>query len=161
MDYLLLKEVHVACAIVSIAGFVARGALMLRESPLLQARFARIAPHVVDTVLLASAIALALQSGQYPFAQSWLTAKLLALFAYIALGAVALKRGRSKKIRAIAFALALVAALYIVCVALTRSPLGLPSVHSQATRASTIKAPAASRTQVAEVPATRALNTSA
>ena len=157
MDYLLLKEVHVACAIVSIAGFVARGGLMLRESPLLQARFARIAPHVVDTVLLASAIALALQSGQYPFAQSWLTAKLLALFAYIALGAVALKRGDF----GVAFALALVAALYIVCVALTRSPLGLPSVHSQATRASTIKAPAASRTQVAEVPATRALNTSA
>jgi uncharacterized membrane protein SirB2 len=125
MDYLLLKEVHVACAILSIAGFAARGALMLRESPLLQARFARIAPHVVDTVLLASAIALAWQSGQYPFAQDWLTAKLLALIAYIFLGTVALKRGRGKPVRATAFVLALGTALYIVSVALARDPLGI------------------------------------
>lgn len=160
MAYLLLKQVHIACAILSIAGFAARGVLMLRESPRLNARFVRMAPHVVDTVLLASAIGLAWQSGQYPFAQSWLTAKLLALIAYIVLGAVALKRGRSKRIRAIAFALALVAVLYIVSVALTRSPLGLPSLHSQATRASTIRAPATSSNHVVEVPATRALKTS-
>ena len=128
MGYLMLKQVHVACAILSISGFAARGVLMLRDSPLLQSRFARIAPHFVDTILLASAIALAWQSGQYPFAQNWLTAKLLAMIAYIALGSVALKRGRSKNIRAIAFALALVAVLYIVSVAFTRNPLGLPSL---------------------------------
>ena len=125
MVYLLLKQVHVACAFLSIAGFGARGVLMLRESPLLQSRFVRVAPHVVDTLLLASALAMAWLSGQYPFAQSWLTAKLLALVAYIILGTVALKRGRGKAVRAIAFALALGAALYIVCVALTRNPLFL------------------------------------
>lgn len=124
MDYLLLKQFHIACAILSIAGFAVRGALMLRESPLLRSRFARIAPHVVDTVLLASAVALAWQSGQYPFAQSWLTAKVFALVAYIFLGALALKRGRSKPLRAAAFALALTTVLYIVSVALTRNPLG-------------------------------------
>jgi uncharacterized membrane protein SirB2 len=122
MAYLLLKQVHVACAILSIAGFALRGALMLRGSPLLQARFARVAPHIVDTVLLASAIALAWQSGQYPFARSWLTAKLLALVAYIVLGTVALKRGRTEAERAAAFVLALGAVLYIVSVALTRNP---------------------------------------
>lgn len=124
MDYLLLKQIHVACAILSIGGFGARGVLMLRESPLLNARFVRVAPHVVDTALLASAIALAWLSGQYPFAQSWLTAKVLALLAYIALGMIALKLGRNRTVRAIAFASALAAMLYIFSVALTRNPLG-------------------------------------
>jgi len=127
MEYLLLKQVHVASAFLSIAGFAARGVLMLRDSRLLQSRFARIAPHVVDTVLLASAVALAWQSGQYPFVQSWLTAKVVALLAYIALGTVALKRGRTKTVRAIAFAAALAAALYIVAVALACNPLPFPS----------------------------------
>jgi uncharacterized membrane protein SirB2 len=120
--------VHVACAYLSIAGFALRGALMLGGSPLLQARFARVAPHVVDTLLLLSALAVAWLSGQYPFAQGWLTAKLLALIAYIALGTVALKRGRSKALRATAFVLALATVLYIVSVALTRSAYGFLSL---------------------------------
>ena len=124
MDYPALKFLHVACAVLSIAGFAARGVLMLRDSPLLASRWLRIAPHVVDTVLLASAIWLALLVGQYPFTHGWLTAKLLALVAYILFGTVALKRGRSKPVRATAFALALATVFYIVSVALTRNPLG-------------------------------------
>lgn len=124
MDYALLKLVHVGSAALSIAGFGVRGVLMLIESPWLRSRFARVAPHIVDTVLLASAIALSWLSGQFPFAQGWLTAKLLALVAYIILGGVALKRGRSRATRATAFALALLTVLYIVSVALTRSPAG-------------------------------------
>jgi uncharacterized membrane protein SirB2 len=124
VDYLLVKQVHVACAVLSVAGFALRGALMLRESALLQSRIARVAPHVVDTLLLVSAIALAWQSGQYPFAQSWLTAKLLALIAYIVLGTIALKRGRTRAARIVAFVLALATALYLFSVALTRRPAG-------------------------------------
>jgi uncharacterized membrane protein SirB2 len=128
VDYLLLKQVHVACAALSVVGFALRGALMLRDSVLLKSRLARVAPHVVDTLLLASAIALSWQSGQYPFAQSWLTAKLLALVAYIVLGTVALKRGRSKNVRTVAFYLALFVVLYIVSVAVTRDPAGFFSL---------------------------------
>ncbi len=97
---------------------------MLAGSPLLQARFVRIAPHVVDTVLLASAGWLAWFLGQYPFVHGWLTAKVLGLVAYIVLGSIALKRGRTKAVRAAAFAAALAAVLYVVSVALTRDPLG-------------------------------------
>jgi uncharacterized membrane protein SirB2 len=107
---------------VSIAGFFARGALMLRGSELLQARFVRIAPHVVDTLLLASALWLAWRIGQYPFVHGWVTAKVLALLAYIVLGSVALRRGRTRAVRTAAFATALAAAGYIVSVALTRDP---------------------------------------
>jgi len=122
--YLALKWVHIACAILSISGFALRGVLRLADSPLLVTRFARVAPHVVDTVLLASALWLAALIGRYPFIEGWLTAKVLALIAYIVLGTLALKRARGKAQRAAAFALALVAAAYIVSVALTRDPLG-------------------------------------
>lgn len=128
MEYVALKSVHVASAVLSIAGFAVRGMLMLRGSALLRARFARVAPHVVDTVLLASAVWLAWLTGQFPFREGWLTAKVLALFVYIALGSVALRPGRSQRARTVAFALALCTVLYIVSVALTRDPAAPLSV---------------------------------
>lgn len=121
--YLLVKYVHAGSVALSIAGFIARGALMLAGSPLLQARFVRVAPHVVDTVLLASAAWLAWMLQQYPFVHGWLTAKVLGLLAYIVLGAIALRRGRTMAVRATALAGALLAAGYVVAVALTKNPL--------------------------------------
>jgi uncharacterized membrane protein SirB2 len=93
---------------------------MFADSPLLRLRFVRIAPHVVDTLLLASAVWLAWFLGQVPFVHGWITAKVLALVAYIVLGTIALRRGRSRAVRAAAFGAALAAAAYIVAVALTR-----------------------------------------
>ena len=125
-DYAILKTIHVACAALSITGYVLRGSLMLGDSALLHARWVRIVPHVVDTLLLASAIALALMLRQYPLAQDWLTAKVAALVAYIVVGAVGLRYGRTKKVRTIAFVGAVLIFGYIVAVALTRNPaLGL------------------------------------
>jgi uncharacterized membrane protein SirB2 len=118
--YLAVWSLHVGCAALSIAGFAARGALMLADSPWLRARFVRVAPHVVDTALLASAVWLAWFLGQIPFVNAWVTAKVLALLAYIVLGTIALRRGRSKAARGAAFAAALAVAAYIVAVALTR-----------------------------------------
>jgi uncharacterized membrane protein SirB2 len=122
--YLFVKSLHVGSAALSICGFAIRGVLMLRGSRLLQNRLVRVAPHVVDTVLLASAIWLAWAIGQAPFVHGWLTAKLLALVAYIALGSLALRPGRPPAVRAAAFAGALATAAYIVVVALTRDPRG-------------------------------------
>ena len=118
----ILQTVHVGSAMLSITGFVLRGVWMLQDSPLLRARATRILPHVVDTVLLLSAIALALRIAQYPFVHAWLSAKVLALLAYIVLGSVALKYGRSRRVRALSYGMALGEFLYIVAVAITRSP---------------------------------------
>ncbi len=123
MDYALLKAVHLACVGATFALFFGRGVLMLADSPLLRTRLLRVAPHVIDTLLLASAIWMAVASRQYPFVEGWLTAKLIALLAYIGLGAIALSHGRTKRIRTIAWLLALAVFGYIVRVALTRSPL--------------------------------------
>ena len=95
---------------------------MLIDSPQLGYRWVRVAPHLIDTTLLGSAISMAVISSQYPFSQNWLTAKLLGLLAYILCGSMALKRGRTKEQRAAFLVIALVVFLYIVSVALMRDP---------------------------------------
>jgi uncharacterized membrane protein SirB2 len=121
-DYLILKNLHVGAVVVSFGLFVLRGLWMMAAPERLMARWVRIVPHVVDTVLLASAIALAMLTFQYPLAQSWLTAKVLALIIYILLGMVALRRGRTRGQRTVAWLSALAVFAYIVAVALTRDP---------------------------------------
>lgn len=123
MNYLVLKHLHVTCVVLSGLGFVLRGIWMLRDSPALKHRLVKVLPHLVDTVLLGSAILMAVASGQYPFVAGWLTAKLFGLLAYIVFGAIALKRGKTKAVRAGFLLLALTAYGYIVSVALTRNPL--------------------------------------
>lgn len=124
MTPLALKHLHVTFVVLSLAGFLLRGAWMLADSPRLRARWVRIAPHVVDTGLLLSALALVFMTHQYPGAQNWLTAKVIALFVYIGLGVVALHPGRPKAVRAAAWLAALSVFAYIVSVAVTRDPRG-------------------------------------
>ena len=121
MDYGSVRAVHVGCAGISIGLFVARGAMQWGGVAWRRWRWLRIAPHINDTVLLGAAITLAVMSGQYPFVQNWLTAKVLALCAYVALGRVALGSQAPPGRRRIAFVAAMLSVSYIVGVALTRS----------------------------------------
>lgn len=122
--YLALKHLHMTTVTLSLALFVLRWVWMLGDCALLQRRWVRIIPHVIDTVLLASAIALTLILHQYPFVNGWLTAKVLALLLYILLGSIALRYGRNKRIRVAAGLGALLTFGYMVSVAITRTPLG-------------------------------------
>ena len=121
MDYATLRFLHMACAGISITLFAARGSMQLGAIDWRRWRWLRILPHVNDSVLLGAAIMLALLSHQYPVAQPWLTAKVLALCVYIGVGRVALRPDVSARRRRAAFALALASVAYIVAVALTRS----------------------------------------
>ena len=121
--YATPKIVHVTAVVLSGIGFGTRYALQLAGRPL-SATWAKAAPHVVDTVLLASALALAWVGGFNPLAVPWLEAKLGGLVVYILAGTVALKRGRTPGTRAAAFVMAALAYAYIVSVALTKHPLG-------------------------------------
>ena len=78
-----LKTIHVTFVALSFAGFFIRGIWMLRGSPVLQQRWVKITPQLVDTVLLVSAIILAVQLRFSPMEQPWLMAKIIALLAYI------------------------------------------------------------------------------
>lgn len=123
--YLPLRHAHITCAFLSIALFALRGGLMVAESPLLGGRVLRILPHVVDTVLLATALVLTTIVHQYPFVNGWLTMKVLLLVAYVVLGSVALRRGRTKRGRIVAFVAALATVAFLVTVARAHDPLGI------------------------------------
>ena len=123
MDYSLLRMVHVGTIYVSLALFLLRGFWMLTESDLLKARWIRIVPHVNDTLLLTAAIAMLVVASLNPLEQPWIMAKIVGLLAYIGVGTVALKRGRTKAVRIKAFVAALGIFGYIVAVAVTKQPI--------------------------------------
>lgn len=122
MAYSLIKSLHLATIALTLALFVLRGTWMMTGSPRLQARWVRIVPHVNDTLLLSSGIALAVLVQQYPLVHGWLTAKFFALIAYILLGTIALKRGKTKAQRVAAWIAALLVFGYMVAVAMAHDP---------------------------------------
>jgi uncharacterized membrane protein SirB2 len=121
--YQAVKHLHMTCAAISVSFFILRFIWMRRGSSLLQQRWVRILPHVVDSILLASALTMVFWSGQIPFQQGWLGAKIVALLGYIVLGSIALKRGKTAQGKAVAFVAALLVFGYIVAVALSRQVL--------------------------------------
>lgn len=123
MDFTVLKMIHLTTAAVSYTLFFVRGIWMINGSPRLSERWARIVPHVNDTLLLAAAIWMTILTHQYPGTHAWLTAKLAALLVYIGLGTVALKRGKTRRTRITAWLVAQAVFFYIVAVALTRNAL--------------------------------------
>jgi uncharacterized membrane protein SirB2 len=124
MDYATLKLVHQSAVAISFAGFFARGAGMLGGAAWIGHRAAKTLPHVVDTILIVSAVWLAWMLRLSPVAAPWLAAKIVGLVLYIALGMVALRFGRTKAIRATAWVAALLTFGYIVSVALAKDPRG-------------------------------------
>jgi len=105
--YPLIKQIHIATAVLSLVGFAIRGWWMIKESVFLNHRLVKIFPHINDSLLLISAVYLSAVSGLYPFMQSWLGIKVLLLVGYIIAGTIALKRGSTKIIRIKAFVVAL------------------------------------------------------
>lgn len=122
--YAVVKYIHLISVSLSLAGFFLRGLLMVRASPLLNARWIKVLPHVNDTVLLAAALSLAFMSEQYPFVAGWVTAKVLGVFAYIILGALALRDASTLRMRIVCWLAAMAVFGWIVSVALTRNPAG-------------------------------------
>jgi uncharacterized membrane protein SirB2 len=124
VDYGVIKSVHQGAVALSVAGFFARGAASLAGAGWVRGRLARTLPHVVDSVLLASALALAWMLGLTPASAPWLMAKIVGLLVYIALGMIALRPGRPVSVRATAWVAALLVFGWIVSVALLKDPRG-------------------------------------
>lgn len=124
MTYVEVKLLHTVFAALSIGGFILRGFWMLSGSALLRHRLSRTLPHVNDTLFLLAGIWMIVLLSVNPLAQPWLVTKFAGLVAYIVLGTVALKRGKTRNIRAISFLAAIAVYAYVVGVAILKSPLG-------------------------------------
>ena len=124
MDYSAVKLVHQSAVTLSIAGFVVRGAASLAGARWVRSRVAKILPHLVDSALLISALTLAWMLRLTPDKAPWLSAKIVGLVVYVALGVIALRPGRPIAVRTAAWFGALAVVAWIASVAITKSPLG-------------------------------------
>ncbi|GJL73992.1 SirB2 family protein [Nitrosomonas sp.] len=123
MSFALIKMIHVGSVITSFLLFFLRGIWLLQDSPNLRQRWVKILPHVVDTILLTSAITLAVKIQQSPLSDPWLTAKVIGILIYIGLGMIAIRFGKTRRTRITAWIAAECVFIYIVLVALTKSPV--------------------------------------
>ncbi len=123
MNLLWVKNIHITCVALSYTLFFLRGVWLIQGSPRLRQRWVKIVPHVMDTLLLASAITLAIGIRQYPGVNAWLTAKVVGLLFYIGFGMMAFRFGKTMRARISAWVAAQLVFFYIVAVALTHNPL--------------------------------------
>lgn len=123
MSYASVKILHLSFVLLSYCLFFLRGIWVLRSSPAMQQRWVKIAPHIIDTALLASAITLAVMLGVSPASTPWLLAKIIALLLYIVLGSIALKRGKTRAVKFGAWLAAQAVFFYIVLTAVTHDPM--------------------------------------
>lgn len=124
--YAEIRVVHIGSVLASGALFFLRGFGV----NLLQARWPMAWPvrwlsYSIDTVLLTAALMLTTIVQQYPFADAWLTVKVVLLVVYIVLGSFALKRGRTRRERTLYWLAASAVFLFIVSVARAHDPLGI------------------------------------
>ncbi len=119
-SYLLIKYLHVSCALITLLSFSLRGYWMLIDSQLLQSKAAKSLPHIIDSLLLLTAITLVIMSRQYPTTTAWVSLKIGLLLLYIGLGTFALKRGRTRQIRTLCLLSALITLAAIFSVALLK-----------------------------------------
>lgn len=120
--YLMVKHIHMTAIAVSFLLLVLRFFWVMSNSGMMSKKWVKVVPHVVDTVLLASAITLCVILSQYPLYQGWLTEKVIGLIAYIILGLFALKLGKNKMIKSVAFVGAVAVFAMIGKIAVTKQP---------------------------------------
>ena len=121
--YMMVKHIHLTAIALSFILFVLRFIWVMSNSGMMQQKWVKVLPHIIDTVLLLSAITLCIILTQYPIYQPWLTEKVLGLIAYIVLGLFALKLGKTKAVKTVSFIAAVAVFAMIGKIAVTKSPL--------------------------------------
>jgi len=119
MEY--IRAIHITFAVITVISFILRGMWMLMDSPQLLSKPARIVPHIIDALLLLSGIVLVINYTGYSYGYGWLLAKMVAIIIYIMTGAIALKYGKTRKIRVMALIVSYCLLVLIVSLAITRS----------------------------------------
>lgn len=120
-----IRLVHIAAVLASGGLFLVRGLLLFGGFGVAMAGPVRYLSYGIDTVLLTAALMLMTIVQQYPFADAWLTVKVLLLVVYIVLGILAFRLGRTRLQRVGAWIAALALYGFIISVARAHHPLGI------------------------------------
>ena len=121
--YSQIKWIHVCTVLISGSIFLLRGTASLAGARWVMAAPLRFLTYTIDTVLLTSAVMLAMMLHQIPLVHAWITLKILLLLVYIVLGVIALRPQRPKRVRIISFLAALLTYVYIIGIARAHHPL--------------------------------------
>ncbi|MDO9168665.1 MAG: SirB2 family protein [Methylobacter sp.] len=115
----MIKILHLTFILLSITSFVVRVFLAEKRPEILEQKWIKIGPHIVNTFLLITGVMLIFQGQWLSGEFGWIVAKILALLGYIGLGMVAIKSQGA--LRWQAFAGALVCFMYIGIVAVSKN----------------------------------------
>ena len=115
----MLKTLHLTFILLSLSSFIGRVIISEIKPALLEIKIIKIAPHIINSILIISGIALIFQGNWLDSDYGWIIAKVFVLFIYIGLGILALKlKGQNKWL---AFAAAILCVIYIGVVAVTKN----------------------------------------
>jgi uncharacterized membrane protein SirB2 len=118
MSYMAFKHLHLLAVVLTVVFFVVRSGGVLAGLQWVNKTWMRISHHVIDLVVLISALGLCYFISQWPFYNSgWVTAKLLGLVGYMGFAAFALRR---QKITGLVIAAAFL--IYTAWVAVNKVP---------------------------------------
>lgn len=120
MMYTALKHSHMLLVALSVALFFTRFISRELGARFIRARFFKIAPHIIDTLLLATGIGLIAVAAYPLWPLNWLTVKIALVIAYILSGFVAMKSA-GKGRRWLAALIALLCIMAILHLALNKS----------------------------------------
>jgi uncharacterized membrane protein SirB2 len=116
-----MKHMHMTLALISIIFFTLRFIWLMMDAKVLQSKWVKIAPHIIDTFLLLLGIGLAVKLSINPLEQLWLAEKLLAMVAYIFTGYYTLKVARTRFMKIMGFLGAFGWFVLIVRIVMTKS----------------------------------------
>ncbi|MEM7097421.1 MAG: SirB2 family protein [Pseudomonadota bacterium] len=116
----MIEVLHISFAFLTATGFIIRAGWTYVAPDLLEEKWVRVAPHIVDTLLLLCGVTLALNLPGGIF-QTWLIAKMIGLLGYIGFGVMCLRGSGAR--RTVGLVGALVCLTYIFSVAITKSSL--------------------------------------
>ncbi|MEN8771160.1 MAG: SirB2 family protein [Glaciecola sp.] len=96
------KHLHLTAIALSLLFLILQVATHLMDSKMKEAKWLKVLPHIINTVLIITAIGLCVTLAQYPFVHDWVTSKLIGLVAYVLLAVVAVKWARTNAMRVFA-----------------------------------------------------------
>jgi len=121
--YMMAKHLHLTAVGLSILFFIFRFIWIQLDANALSKKWVKILPHIIDTVLLGSAVWLCIILSQYPFVNAWLTFKVIGVILYIVFGLFALKKAKTTLSKWAFFIAAIGVLMATAMVAVTKQPL--------------------------------------
>lgn len=115
----MIKTIHLIFIFSSFISFTGRMALSVFKPTLLQNKLIKIAPHIIDTILLISGIILVIQGNWLEGEYGWIISKFILLLGYVGFGVMAM---RLKGInRWVGFVAAIICFIAIFITAITKN----------------------------------------